>query len=107
MIELGTDTITIVRPAAADWRGDPTGPPCPDRTVSGCSVQPASSSESNDRRTTVVATWRLFAPGGTDLRATDRVRWQGAEYEVVGEPDRWRVDGEQHHLQADLRRVRG
>lgn len=106
-MELGHDTVEIIRPAKKNAFGDPTGPPAAPRRVTGCSVQPASSSEQTDQRDTVTTSWRVFLPGGTDLAATDRVRWNGAEYEVIGEPDRWAPDGQDHHVQAQLRRVRG
>lgn len=103
----GYDTVTIIRPAATDRRGAPTGPPISETVVEGCSLQPGSSSEDTDQRTTVTTGWRLFAPGGTDIQATDRVQHGDTEYEVVGDPDAWVVDGEAHHVQAELRQVRG
>ena len=105
-MELGHDIVQIVRPGAKDRFGDRPAGEAP-RQVDGCSVQPGSSSEQEDQRTTVTTTWRAFLPGGTDLRATDRLIWDGRTFEVVGEPDVWTIDGEAHHVQASLRLIRG
>ena len=105
-MDLGTETIIIVRAALADRHGDPTGTPT--QTAShGWNIQPGSSSEDDAQRTTVTSTWRAFGPGEAGLRATDTVIWRDVTYEVVGDPDVWPVDGELHHTQAELRRVRG
>jgi hypothetical protein len=52
-------------------------------------VQPVLGAENTVGRDTIVSRWQLFAPDGTDLLATDRVEFQGATYEVDGEPQRW------------------
>jgi hypothetical protein len=103
----GYDVVQIVRPGPRDRFGDPAEPDAPPRQVEGCSIQPSESTENNDQRATVVTTWRAFLPGGTDLTAGDRIVWNDVTFEVVGDPDAWVVDGDEHHLQASLKRVRG
>lgn len=51
-------------------------------------MQPLDGSEVTDVRDTVTARRKLFDPN-MDLRATDRVRFDGLVYEVEGEPQPW------------------
>lgn len=107
-MRLGGHTVTVVRPTGWDRHGDPlTGDP--DETeVTGCSVQPASTTEDLDGRDTVAGLWDLFTPAGVDIRATDRIRWRGELYEVDGAPQQWDDErGSGHHLEVRLRRVTG
>jgi hypothetical protein len=57
--------------------------------VTGCSVQPVQGDEVTVGRDTVVSRWRFYAPDGTDILASDRVRFEGDVYEVDGEVQRW------------------
>lgn len=107
-MRLGSHSVTIVRPIGQDAHGDPLpGDPTEDE-VSGCSVQPSSSVELTDGRDTVVSLWDAFLPAGTDVRATDQVRWNGQLYEVDGDPAPWDDDlGRAHHIEVRLRHVTG
>lgn len=106
-MQLGGDTVTIVRHPPPDRAGDPTGPAA-ETTVTGCSVQPATSSEHTDQANTVISGWVAYLPAGTDIRASDQVRWDGGLYEVDGQPGTWKdMDGQPHHVQVALRKVRG
>lgn len=108
MPRLGGHTATIVRPVGYDQHGDPLPGDPTETTVTGSSMQPAGSAEDTDGRDTVNSRWTWFAPPGTDLRATDRVRWRGHMYEVDGDPQPWDDDrGRPHHLEVQLRRVTG
>jgi len=116
---LFTDTITILRPrpkstryateagAALDY-SDPERIP----VEALVSVQPSSSTDRSDGRSSTVSGWRLITPAGVDLDllATDRVEHATGLFSVVGEPLRWphpiRV-GEVHHLEAALQLVTG
>lgn len=102
---LGTDTITVLRatPGAEDDFGNPTSGVPVGTTVLGCSVQPIEGDEATVGRDTVVSRWRVWAPVGTDLKATDRVRYDGDVYEVDGEVQRW-DSGTLPHVTALLRR---
>lgn len=80
-------------------------------TVGGCSVQPLDSSGGlaiTPGRDAVVTRWRLFAPDGVDLLPTDRIGWQGVDYEVDGDLERWSSpSGGLAHAEVLLRRVEG
>lgn len=114
-IPLGVDTVTRIRPAGTDWQGDPAGS-ATETDVTGCMVEPAgsqggqaSSREANSSGgDTVITTAQLFAPAGTDILATDRVRWRGDVYAVDGKPDKWHDDtGAEDHVLARLRLLEG
>ena len=91
------DTVVIVRPGAPtqdsygnDVPGAPTEIPVP-----GCGIAPrdstgSASNEITDARDTVISGLTLYAPYGTDIRATDRVRVGGVLYEVEGLPGGFR-----------------
>lgn len=92
------DTVTIVRPGAPTgedaYGNDIPGPPT-EITVVGCGVAPrdgtgTAGNEITDARDTVISGLTLFAPHGTDIRATDRVRVGGVLYEVEGLPGSFR-----------------
>lgn len=105
------DTVTVLRAPLVD---DGYGNQVPDwseptRTdVPGCRLQPERAAEYVLDREAVTTRWRLFAPEGTDLRATDRVEYAGVVYQVDGEPERWpSPTGRLAHVEALLRRTEG
>lgn len=105
------DTVTVLRASLVD---DGYGNDVPDwsaatRTdVTGCRLQPEQAGEYTLDREAVTTRWRLFAPAGTDLRATDRVEHAGEVYEVEGDPERWpSPTGRLAHVEARLRRTEG
>lgn len=51
--------------------------------------------------------WKLYLAPTADLRATDRVEWDGGSYEVEGEVERHKARGLLHHYSAVLTRVVG
>lgn len=91
------DTVTILRPGPPtedtygnDVPGAPTEIP-----VYGCALEPrdgtgAGSNEIVDARDTVIAGLNLYAPYGTDIRPTDRVRVGNVLYDVYGQPGGFR-----------------
>lgn len=104
---LGADTVTRLRGQARDEFGDVAGADA-ELVIAGCSVQPASAIESTDRGELLVVNVTLYAPPGTDLLATDRVRWAGSVYEVNGAPSAWTArDGKPSHVIAELKLVQG
>lgn len=111
MISFHRDTITILRASLVD---DAYGNQVPDwstpvsTAVTGCRLQPERAGEYVLDREAVTTRWRLFAPAGTDLRATDRVEHAGEVYEVDGDPQRWpSPTGRLAHVEALLRRTEG
>jgi head-tail adaptor len=105
---LGADTVTIVRPAATDWQGDPGGNTT-EATVTGCMVEPSGSHETNSGGDTVTSDFAVWLPDGTDILATDRVRLaDGTVCAVDGRPERWHDDqGADGHVRAMLRLTEG
>jgi len=108
----GVDTLTVIR-QGRDANGDPTGAPV-EVDSSGWYVQPRgsgtapSSREDDTRGLTVTGEWWAIGPPDADIRAGDRVRWNGGLFEVDGDPAVWGPPGgPPHHLQVILRRVRG
>ena len=104
-------TIKIIRPGTKTERGSVV----PDWehaseliTVSGCSVQPASTSLSLDGR--VLGTsdgWTAYLPEGTDVRAGDHIVFEGNTYEIQGEPRVWTAPFTRSHIQLNLMRWEG
>lgn len=106
------DTVIVVRAATvADRYGNQVRDwATASRTdVPGCSVQPLDMAEQvSPDRDAVTTRWRLFAPAGVDVAATDRISWGGVDYEVDGDPQRWQSPtGGLAHLEVVLRRVEG
>lgn len=110
------DTITVVRaPVIRDrWDNDTADWAAATRTVVvDVLVLPSSQIEDAAGNRIAVATgWRLYsAPGvDVDLRASDRVEWQGLSLEVIGEVGRWPHPlrpATIHHIEAELRRMEG
>lgn len=84
-----TVTATVIRQAATDQFGDPVGSPAT-HDIPGCVTWPAPGTENTDHADTVVATRTMAAPADADVVATDRVAVEGATWEVVGDPERYR-----------------
>lgn len=84
------ETVTIVRPGAVtsqDAYGNDVHDPPTEIAVPGCGIEPrhgSGSDELTQARDTVIAGLTLYAPAGTDLRATDQVRVAGELYDVDG-----------------------
>lgn len=73
--------------------------------VPGCSVQGQPSAEFTRDRDSVLIRKQLFAPVDTVLTAANRVRWDGAVYDVDGDPQREVHGSAVDHLYALLRRT--
>lgn len=106
---LGNQAITVVTrtPSTKDAYGVASESES-QTAVTGCSVQPGRSSEKVTDTDLVQTHWTLFAPPGTQLGEADAVIYNGAKYEVDGDPMVWSDHlGQPHHLHAHLRRVTG
>lgn len=85
-------------PAGLDRYGDPVVAATTQTVIDGAYVAPVSSADIADRaRDGQSATLTLFAPYGTDLVATDRVRVDDGnandgEYRIEGVPADWRFE---------------
>jgi hypothetical protein len=52
-------------------------------------IQFQGTTEQTDQRKQIVNLYRCLLPVGTDVRSTDRIEWNGDDYEVDGEPAVW------------------
>lgn len=77
-------------------------------TVTGCSIQPASTSLSQDGRILGIADgWTAYVPEGTDVKAGDRIDVDGESYAINGEPRKWTGPSRTSHIQLNLVRWEG
>ena len=105
------DTVTRVRPGEKDSRGS-TIPDWDNATIAeitGCSMQPSSTSLSDDGRVLgITDTYTLFAPPDADIQAGDHIEFRGRTYEIDGDvriqPS---ASGRLDHLNITLKRYQG
>ncbi len=109
-----TDEITVIRAgSSSDRYGDesPDWSEATEHTVRDCKVNPVAGNEDQgqlDDRAALTRRWNLAAPPGADIKATDRIRWDGSVYEVEGEVLKWRSPlGGVDHLYVQLVRWEG
>lgn len=82
------DAVTVIRPASKTVRGStvPDWENATEHVVTRCQVTAASTSQERDGRVVNVSDRRTFrAMYDADVKPGDRVRWDGALYEVDGE----------------------
>lgn len=70
-------------------------------------LQPLSSTEDVVAQQRTDSTHRAFLPAEADVKATDRLRHLGVDYEVDGAPEVWRGRGRKHHIEVLCLRVTG
>lgn len=107
-----SQSVVIVRAGTKTIRGstvpDWSASAVKKTTVSGCSVQPASTSLSLDGRVLGLSdAWTAYVPEGTDVKAGDRVEFDGNTYEINGEPRVWTGAFTRSHIQLNLTRWEG
>ena len=77
-------------------------------TISGCSIQPASTSLSQDGRILgIYDGWTAYIPDGSDVKAGDHIEFNGETYEINGEPRTWTGPMRTSHIQLNLVRWEG
>lgn len=104
------DTVTVVRAGALP--APDGGNPLPNWAIVTTvdypgELQPLNTSEDIVGQQRTDSTHKAFLPAGADVRATDRLRHQGRDYEVDGEPERWRAWGSDHHVEVRCFRITG
>lgn len=87
------DVITRIRPGTVIRRGseEPDWDNAQELTINCCSVQPASTSLSQDGR--VLGTSEgltCYLPPAADVKAGDKIRWGGNDFQIIGEPKKWK-----------------
>lgn len=106
-----TQTITRLRPAEKTSRGSTVydwSNPC-ELIIKGCSVQPASTGLSQDGRVLGISEgYTVYCPPGSDIKAGDRIVYEGNTYTINGEPKAWAgATGRVSHVQINIERWRG
>ncbi len=88
--DLHPETVTLLRrtygPPDAD--GVPTTV-VEEVELDGYNVQPVGTAESVGLERVVTSRWRVSGPLTDQIRAGDRVRWKGREYDVDGDPQHY------------------
>lgn len=108
-------TAVRLRASTKTDRGGNTVPDwsAPDRlTVTGLNIQPNTQDEASDeQRNAVVTGYRVQSAEGTrpDIRATDRIDWQGQIYQVDGDVAVWPdlFTDAAHHIEFTMVRATG
>ena len=103
-------SITRLRPGTKTERGstvlDWSNPS--ELVINECSVQPTSTSLSQDGRVLGVHDGLVvYAPVGIDVKAGDRIRFGNDVYTINGDPLVWPGVGKLAHIQLNLLRWRG
>lgn len=95
-------TKTVRGSTVPDWENETK------TTVTGCSVQPASTSLSLDGRVLGLSDGlTAYIPQGTDVKASDRIEFDGLLYVINGEPRNWTGAFTRSHIQLNLIRWEG
>lgn len=70
-------------------------------------LQPVETAENVVAQQRTLSTHLAYLPANADVKATDRLRHQGRDYEIDGEPEAWRAWGQAHHIEVPCYRVTG
>lgn len=104
------DTVKRIRPGTKESRGSiiPDWTTATEKEIGGCSMQPASTSLSQDGRVLgLLDEYQLFLPPDADVQAGDRISYNGQVFEIDGEvrvqPAALRLD----HIEIRLKRHAG
>ena len=103
-------TITRIRPTTKTERGStvPDWDNANELEIQECSVQPASTSLSQDGRVMGVQDGlTIYAPVDADVQAGDRIRYNGSVYTINGDPLVWPGVARMQHIQLNVQRWRG
>lgn len=104
-------TVSRLRPGVKTQRGSPV----PDWSnverleISGCSVQPAGTTLSQDGRVLGISdNYTVYMPPNADVQASDRIIYDGDTYVIEGLPRRWKsATGRLDHIMITIERWRG
>lgn len=111
MLSWMNDTVTRVRAGVKTVRGStiPDWDDASTKDIDGCSMQPASTSLSEDGRVLgIMDGYTLYAPADADIVAGDRIQFGGNTYTITGDVRRWgSPTGRLAHLVVNLARWTG
>lgn len=97
-----TGTIDVRGSEVPDWEHAST------LDIVGCSVQPTSTSLSQDGRVLGISeTLTAYLPEGSDVLAGDRIVFEGETYTIDGEPKKWTAPLTRSNIQLTLRKWEG
>lgn len=104
--------ITRIRPGTTTSRGSTIPDWSQDKVntlvIKGCSVQPATTSLSQDGRVLGInEQWTAYLPEGSDVQAGDHILFDGETYEINGEPKKWTAPFTRSNIQLNLTRWEG
>ena len=102
-----TQEIIRIRPSTTTSRGSTIPDWSPDKittkTIGGCSVQPSTTTLSQDGRVLGISEqWTAYLPEGSDVQAGDRIQFGGKIYTINGEPRVWTGAFSRSHIQLTL-----
>lgn len=105
-------SVVRIRPGTKESRGSTIPDWSEDKvttlTITGCSMQPASTSLSEDGRVLGISDlYTLFAPPGSDIQAGDRISFDSKVYEIDGDVRVQPAASMLEHIQITLRRYHG
>lgn len=104
-------TIIRIRPGVKTLRGSdiPDWNNVTRMTIKGCSVQPASTSLSQDGRVLALSDGlTAYLPPNADVKSGDRIEYAGEIYTITGAPRVWpSASGGLDHIQLNLERWQG
>lgn len=104
-------TIIRIRPGVKTLRGSdvPDWNNVTRMTIKGCSVQPASTSLSQDGRVLALSDGlTAYLPPSADVKSGDRIEYAGEIYTINGAPRVWpSASGGLDHIQLNLERWSG
>lgn len=104
-------SVTRIRPGTKTVRGSsvPDWDNSSTTIITGCSIQPASTSVSQDGRVLgLLDGLTAFLPAGSDVMAGDRILYNGQTYKINGEPRIWlSATGSLDNIQLNLERWSG
>lgn len=87
-----------------DWSQDKINK----KTITGCSVQPSTTSLSQDGRVLGISdSWTAYVPEGSDVQSGDHIEFDGNTFEINGEPRKWTGPFTRSHIQLNLVRWEG
>lgn len=105
------DVVTRLRPTTKTVRGSaiPDWSNPDSITIGGCSMQPASTMLSQDGRVQGITDgYTCYLPPCADVKAGDRIRYNGKDYTINGEPQIWHSpSGKVSSMQLHLERWSG
>lgn len=104
-------SVVVIKPGSKSVRGQtvPDWDNSSQITISNCSMQPASTTLSQDGRVLAVTDrFTCYMPANVNVSAGDRIAYNNKIYTVDGDPRDWEsASGRLDHIELNLIRYRG